>query len=36
MFSEKGTKLFVIDNYKIGLQKNLAEDMIEYAKVDIY
>ena len=29
MFSEKGTKLLIIDNYKFGFQKNLAEDNIQ-------
>ncbi|CAH1726162.1 unnamed protein product [Aphis gossypii] len=27
MFSEKGTKLLIIDNYKFGFQKNLADNI---------
>jgi len=27
MFSEKGTKLLIIDNYKFGFQKNLVDNI---------
>ena len=36
MFSEKGTKSLIIDNYKFGFQKNLAEDNIRRLKFKAY